>query len=68
MWAVYLCGATDCFLHACFTEYGQAEEWAIQFSNNPEGFMIKEWPSVSDISISDTGWNKENHIIQKDGD
>ena len=68
MWAVYLCGATDCFLHACFSEYGQAEEWGVQFSKNSEGFLIKEWPEIQDIDTSDTGWNSETHITQKDGD
>ena len=65
MWAVYLCGATDCFLHAMFSQYGEAEEYAIAISRNPEGFIIKEWPNISDIDTSDTGWH---HVVPKDGD
>ena len=65
MWAVYLCGATDCFLHAMFSQYSEAEEYAISVSRNPEGFLIKEWPNISDIDVSDTGWH---HIVLKDGD
>jgi hypothetical protein len=65
MWAVYFCGATDCFFHACFSQYGEAEEHGLSISKNPEGFIIKEWPTVNDIDTSDTGWH---HITQKDGD
>lgn len=65
MWAVYLCGATDCFLHAMFSQYGEAEEYALVMSRNTEGFSIKEWPNISDIDTSDTGWQ---HEPRKDGD
>ena len=65
MWAVYFCGATDCFLEAMFSQYGEAEEYALALSRNPEGFLIKEWPRISDIDTTDTGWQ---HIPQKDGD
>ena len=59
MWAVYLCGATDCFLHAMFVSYGSAEEYALAVSKNPEGFRIIEWPEIKDIDTSDTGWAHE---------
>ena len=65
MWAVYLCGATDCFLHAMFDSYGSAEEYALAVSKNPEGFVIKEFKTPQDIDMSDTGWT---HFTQKDGD
>lgn len=59
MYALYLCGATDCFLHAIFMEYGCAEEYALSLPHmNPEGFYIKEWKSIKDIDTSDTGWQQ----------
>jgi hypothetical protein len=58
MWAVYLCGATDCFLHALFMTREQAYQWAEQESNNPEGFHVKRWDKISDIDTSDTGWEQ----------
>ncbi len=64
MYAVYLCGPTDCFLHNIYGQYGEAEEYAIAFQG-PEGFVIKEWKTVADIDVSDTGWF---HQGQKDGD
>lgn len=59
MWAVYLCGATDCFLHAMFMTREQAYAWAEnEASGNPEGFMVKRWDKISDIDTTDTGWEQ----------
>jgi len=40
-YAVYLCGPTDCFLHAIFVEYKRAEAFA-EMVCNVEGYVIKE--------------------------
>jgi hypothetical protein len=56
MWAVYLCGPTDCFLHAMFMTREQAYLWAIEQCKNPEGYKVKRWDKPSDIDITDTGW------------
>jgi hypothetical protein len=56
MWAVYLCGATDCFLHALFRDHEAALEWAANNSTNPEGYSIRYWASIADIDKTDTGW------------
>lgn len=60
MWAVYLCGPTDCFLHAMFREGGQAIMWAEENDVNPEGYLIKFFKNVEDIDRTDTGWEKED--------
>ena len=65
MWAVYFCGSSDCFFHAAFSQYGEAEEHALSLSKNPEGFRIVPWRTIQDIDTTDTGWH---HIEQKDGD
>ena len=56
MWAVYLCGPTDCFLHAMFYYEHAAKEWAKQHDKNPEGYKIVYWHSPNEIDTSDTGW------------
>ncbi len=58
MWAVYLCGCTDCFLHAIFASEKHAHEWAETHGTNPEGYMIEYWKTPAEIDISDTGWQK----------
>ena len=57
MFAYYQCGATDCFLTAIFNSKEMAEEYAKNSRQNPEGFFICEWKTLSDIDMSDTGWN-----------
>jgi hypothetical protein len=56
MWAVYLCGCTDCFLHAMFMSEQHAKEWADLHGTNPEGYMIEYWETPKQIDTSDTGW------------
>ena len=59
MWAVYMCGATDCFLAAMFMDFDTADQWAEFYSHNygnPEGFTITFWKNITDIDTSDTGW------------
>ena len=56
MYAVYLCGPTDCFLRAMFMDERHAEEWAYANSFNPEGYKIVYWSCSSDVDKSDTGW------------
>ncbi len=58
MWAVYLCGPTDCFLHAMFMVREDAYEWATAQCINPEGFEVKRWDKISNIDITDTGWEQ----------
>lgn len=41
-YGVYLCGCTDCFLHAAFDNREDALAWAEENSTNPEGYIIKE--------------------------
>lgn len=55
MWAVYLCGPTDCFLHCMFFDKEVAEEWAVSNNRNPEGYYIKYFNSPMDVDIADTG-------------
>ena len=57
MYAVYLCGATDCFLSALFMNKGAAECWAKENSKNPEGFAIKYFDTPLDIDTSKIGWS-----------
>ncbi len=56
MWAVYLCGCTDCFLHAMFSVENDAKKWAEENSRNPEGFRVVYWAAPADIDMTDTGW------------
>lgn len=56
MYAVYLCGCTDCFLHAIFVTKDYAEKRAKEHSQNPEGYFIKHWATPEDIDREDTGW------------
>ena len=56
MWAVYLCGSTDCFLHAMFSSEALATEWAAKYGINPEGYRIVFWKDPSEIDKTDTGW------------
>ena len=56
-YAVYSCGATDCFLHAVFASNIEAVKYAHENSLNPEGYLIKEWSKDSDIDLTDTGFN-----------
>ena len=58
MYAVYLCGATDCFLSAIFKSSSDAWDWANTKSSNPEGYVIKYWETTEDIDTSNTGWEK----------
>lgn len=60
MHAVYLCGCTDCFLHALFVEESKAIEWAEANSVNPEGYKIVVWDTPSEIDTSDTGWYRQD--------
>ena len=57
MYAVYLCGCTDCFLHAMFMSWEDANKWAKENSKNPEGYLIKWWRTPQDMDTSDTGWD-----------
>lgn len=57
MWGVYLCGCTDCFLHALFVEKEKAEEWGKQYGTNPEGYFLKFFSAPEDIPRTDTGWD-----------
>ena len=58
MWAVYLCGPTDCFLHALFRSEWDAQEWARQQDRQrPEKCLIKFFPAPADIDTTDTGWS-----------
>lgn len=56
MYAVYLCGCTDCFLHALFMSEKAAIKWAEENSKNPEGYIIKMWATPDEIDRTDTGW------------
>ena len=56
MYAVYLCGCTDCFLHAMFMDENSAVKWAEEDSSNPEGYKIVYWACSTDVDKSDTGW------------
>lgn len=58
MYAVYLCGATDCFLSAMFMSEAQARVWAMEHSKNPEGFTVVYWADIYDIDKSATGWQQ----------
>ncbi len=58
MWAVYLCGATDCFLHAMFVDQDDADQWLKDNSHNPEGGYVELWKTPTEIDTSDTGWNR----------
>jgi hypothetical protein len=42
VFGVYLCGPTDCFLHAVFIDKAKAVEWAKTWSRNPEGYIVQE--------------------------
>lgn len=68
MWAVYLCGCTDCFLHALFADEHRAKKWAIENSRNPEGYVIHYYATPNDIPNDDTGWERPSveHIYAKD--
>ena len=57
MFAVYLCGPTDCFLHAMFLERDDAYEWA-KSRKVGDDYMIKRWDKLSDVDTSDTGWEQ----------
>jgi hypothetical protein len=67
VWAVYLCGCTDCFLHALFDDEEKAKKWAVENSHNPEGYSIVFYKTPSDIPVyylktktgDDTGWYVE---------
>ncbi len=41
-YAVYLCGPTDCFIHAIFAEEKRAKEWGIENSKHCDGYLIKK--------------------------
>ena len=56
MYAVYLCGCTDCFLSAIFDSRDDAVAWAEGKNNKPEGYLINRWRSIADIDTSDNGW------------
>lgn len=58
MWAVYTCGCTDCFFAALFVSEDLAHEWAKTHAKNPEGYYVKYWDKVSDIDMTDTGWEQ----------
>lgn len=58
MWAVYLCGCTDCFLHALFVSEEAAKKWAQENNHTPEGYKIYYWADIYDIDKSDTGWSQ----------
>lgn len=60
MWAVYLCGPTDCFLHAMFMTREEAYAWAEKQDTNPEGYCVKRWDKIADIDTTDTGWEQLN--------
>lgn len=49
MWAVYLCGCTDCFLTALFGTHERALKWAKENSHNPEGYTIQFFANPIDI-------------------
>lgn len=56
MWGVYLCGCTDCFLHALFVDKDKAEAWGKENGTNPEGYLLKFFATPQDIPRTDTGW------------
>jgi hypothetical protein len=56
MFAVYLCGCTDCFLTAMFRDEKEAYKWARENSKNPEGFRVAYWRTPEEIDRNDTGW------------
>lgn len=56
MYAVYVCGPTDCFLQALFINWVQAAAWANVHCTNPEGYQIRYWACATDVDKSDTGW------------
>lgn len=56
MWAVYLIGATDSFLHALFMDEQEAYKWGNENSGFCEGFYVKFWKTPEKIDKSDTGW------------
>lgn len=57
MYAVYLCGPTDCFLHALFMVREEAVCWAEQ-RESPDHYIIKRWDSLKDVDTTDTGWEQ----------
>ena len=57
VFAVYLCGATDCFLAAVFNDNEEALEYGQKHSRNPEGFYVREWKRRSDVDFTDTGFD-----------
>lgn len=56
MWAVYICGCTDCFLHAMFMDESEAYKWAAAHNRNPEGYRVVFFAKPTDIDRTDTGW------------
>ena len=56
MWAVYLCGCTDCFLHAMFAVENDAKKWLEENNRNPEGAYIVFFNTPEEIDKTDTGW------------
>jgi len=58
MYAVYLCGSTDCFLAAMFMNEEDALQYAVESNRNPEGYRIVYWPNISNIDTTDTGWQE----------
>lgn len=61
MYAVYLCGCTDCFFHALFRTHELAEAWVKTQRLNPEGYFINFWAKPEDIDRTDTGWYVPQH-------
>lgn len=55
-YAVYLCGATDCFLTAVFTDRAEAAKYLREAHKNPEGGFIRYWRRKEDMDFSDTGF------------
>ncbi len=47
--SVWLCGCTDCFIHAVFINREDAVEWANLNNHNPEGFLIKEHTTLAEL-------------------
>lgn len=58
MWAVYLCGPTDCFLEALFMCQATALNWLKEQDIAPDRYLITRWEKLSDIDTSDTGWEQ----------
>lgn len=63
MWAVYLCGPTDCFLHALFMEEADAVKWMLETESGRapsagcgERPFMRFYKSPGAIPRTDTGW------------